>query len=446
MPGSGGTLHAGHGRAHRLVGGVPTGCRRGRTGRRLDRGRRLGLRRRARALLNPGDRSVAPRSTIPRGRAHGPTVSSLHDLPLGSGTRDVVPRRIGERTTGAGPRDRRVRRPPRCAVANARRRQPADPGPGPTSPAVRQSSPMDYRRGGRPPQVRPRPASFGRPVPPADSGRPPRPRPDWPGIVGSTAGAGCRRRSRRVSRPGSSPSASGSCGWPAARSGRSSAASSTASAGSWRPSARPSAAPRPRAAPPTSDAPSIVTPAEPYTNDDAVDVTVNVPQDVVGDAQYTLRLYVAVGDAEPDPARRAADRADSVQLIPSVALEQGPQRVPGVDRRAGRRERAVGHRHLGPRHLEAEAHDHLARGRLVDQQGQRHDQGQDAGRQLGPAQERRQRRDRDGRRQQGRPVRGQASASRPGSTPSRSRPSTRQATPTTRPSRSARARARRRPS
>ena len=43
----------------------------------------------------------------------------------------------------------------------------------------------------------------------------------------------------------------------------------------------------PTQAPPTSDAPSIVTPAEPYTNDDAVDVTVNVPQDVVGDADAT---------------------------------------------------------------------------------------------------------------------------------------------------------------
>ncbi len=79
----------------------------------------------------------------------------------------------------------------------------------------------------------------------------------------------------------------------------------------------------PTEAPPTSDAPSIVTPAEPYTNDDAVDVTVNVPQDIVGDAQYTLRLYVAVGDAEPTLVVEQPIGQTSVQLIPSVALEKG---------------------------------------------------------------------------------------------------------------------------
>ena len=79
----------------------------------------------------------------------------------------------------------------------------------------------------------------------------------------------------------------------------------------------------PTAAPPSSDAPSIVAPAEPYTNDDAVDVTVNVPQDVVGDAQYTLRLYVTVGDAAPTLLVEQPIGQTSVQLIPSVALEKG---------------------------------------------------------------------------------------------------------------------------
>ena len=75
----------------------------------------------ARAGLDPGDRRVAPGAAISRGRAHGPTVSSLHDLPHGSrhqGTRclDALcsvppapwPRPAGpSRRTGSAPAARR---------------------------------------------------------------------------------------------------------------------------------------------------------------------------------------------------------------------------------------------------------------------------------------------------------------------------------------------------
>ncbi len=79
----------------------------------------------------------------------------------------------------------------------------------------------------------------------------------------------------------------------------------------------------PTEAPPTSDAPSIVSPTEPYTNDDAVDITVTVPPDVVGDAESTLRLYVAVGDADPTLVVEQPVGKTSVQVLASVALSRG---------------------------------------------------------------------------------------------------------------------------
>ena len=79
----------------------------------------------------------------------------------------------------------------------------------------------------------------------------------------------------------------------------------------------------PTQAPPTSDAPSIVSPAEPYTNDDAVDITVNVPPDVVGKADSTLRLYVAVGDEDPTLVVEQPIGGTSVQVVPGVALSKG---------------------------------------------------------------------------------------------------------------------------
>jgi hypothetical protein len=79
----------------------------------------------------------------------------------------------------------------------------------------------------------------------------------------------------------------------------------------------------PTQAPPTSDAPSIVPPTAPYVNDDAVDITVTVPPDVVGDPESTLRLYVAVGDADPELIVEQPVGPTSVQLVPGVALSKG---------------------------------------------------------------------------------------------------------------------------
>jgi hypothetical protein len=79
----------------------------------------------------------------------------------------------------------------------------------------------------------------------------------------------------------------------------------------------------PTEAPPTSDAPAIVTPAEPFTNDDMVDVTVNVPASVVGEPGYSIRLYVAVGDGDLTVAAEQAVGQTSLQLIPDVELAKG---------------------------------------------------------------------------------------------------------------------------
>ncbi len=79
----------------------------------------------------------------------------------------------------------------------------------------------------------------------------------------------------------------------------------------------------PTAAPPTSDAPVIVPPAESYTNDDTIDVTVTVPSAVVGDAKSTVRLWVAVGDGEPTLLVEQAVGPTSQQLIPNVELSKG---------------------------------------------------------------------------------------------------------------------------
>ena len=239
-------------------------------------------------------------------------------------------------------------------AATAPRDGRARAGPGPAA-LVRQSAPMDSRRGGRPPQVRPRPASFGRPTPPAlrpaaPSPTPPRaPPPDRPAagpaaalrrrlLAAGVVALGDRRavgRQRRV-RP--------------VRRGRRRAAS----AGSWTRSARPSRARRPRRRRRPATRRSSSRPSEPYTNDDAVDVTVNVPAAVVGDAKST-RPPVGHGRRRRAHAARRAGRSGRprVQLIPRRRAEQGPQRLPGVDRGARRRERALGGRDLGPRQLEA---------------------------------------------------------------------------------------------
>ncbi|HEY2887789.1 MAG TPA: Ig-like domain-containing protein [Candidatus Limnocylindrales bacterium] len=79
----------------------------------------------------------------------------------------------------------------------------------------------------------------------------------------------------------------------------------------------------PTAAPVTSDAPSIVASDQPFTNDDTVDVSVNVPSGVVGLPGYTVRLWVAVGDSDPVVAAEQPVGETAVQVLPNIALVKG---------------------------------------------------------------------------------------------------------------------------
>ena len=181
---------------------------------------------------------------------------------------------------------------------------------------------MDFRRGGRPPQVRPRPDSFGRPFRPKV--RPIAPSPQR------------LARHRRIDRRRGLPLpfgaalaatvlalglgilwfASGTVG-PAVGGMVSGFGGFVNTVGAVVGSAPPTAPPQ------TSDAPTIVAPEQPYTNDDTVDVTVNVPSNVVGLNGYTIRLWVTVGDNAPVVAAEQPVGQTAIQLLPNIALAKG---------------------------------------------------------------------------------------------------------------------------
>jgi hypothetical protein len=50
---------------------------------------------------------------------------------------------------------------------------------------------------------------------------------------------------------------------------------------------------------PTSEAPKVESPAEPYTNEESVDLVVTVPAAIAGDTDYHLRVYLALQDQAP---------------------------------------------------------------------------------------------------------------------------------------------------
>jgi hypothetical protein len=64
-------------------------------------------------------------------------------------------------------------------------------------------------------------------------------------------------------------------------------------------------------------------PAEAYTNDDVVDVTVTVPSYVAGADGYTVRLWVTLKDQDPQMVQEVPVGATSVLVIPEVELEKG---------------------------------------------------------------------------------------------------------------------------
>lgn len=81
--------------------------------------------------------------------------------------------------------------------------------------------------------------------------------------------------------------------------------------------------PRPTAPPTVSDAPTIDEPEEPYTNDETIEVTVNIPIDTVGLADHRVRLWVSADDAAPVVVTEADVGPTAVLVIPGVALTSG---------------------------------------------------------------------------------------------------------------------------
>ena len=72
----------------------------------------------------------------------------------------------------------------------------------------------------------------------------------------------------------------------------------------------------------TSHAPSIESPTEPYTNQESVDLVVIVPDELAGDPDHRLRVYLALKDQSPAPIQEAPLAAGQRTIIP-VTLTKG---------------------------------------------------------------------------------------------------------------------------
>ena len=81
--------------------------------------------------------------------------------------------------------------------------------------------------------------------------------------------------------------------------------------------------PEPTPPPAIADAPSIVAPQEAFTNDDVIDVTVNVPAGWVGEEGYSVRLWVTLKDQEPMILEDVPVGPTSVLVIPGIELQKG---------------------------------------------------------------------------------------------------------------------------
>ncbi len=85
--------------------------------------------------------------------------------------------------------------------------------------------------------------------------------------------------------------------------------------------------PAPTAPPAIADAPSIVPPDEAYTNEDTIDVTVNVPAEIVGNEGYLVRLWVTVTDQEARVVQEVPVGPTSVLVVAGVELTKGRNEI-----------------------------------------------------------------------------------------------------------------------
>ena len=185
---------------------------------------------------------------------------------------------------------------------------------------MRQSTPMTTRRGGRPPQVRPRPPSNGRPAP--IKARPVAPTPSrlaahrrverGPGIAlpfqllmgAAVVALGI----------GVLIFANGGLGTIAGAVGSTFNGFVTDLTRTPAPSA-----PEPVAA----DAPSLELPDEPYTNQPTVDLVGTVPAAIAGQADTRIRIYLAIGKGDPGVAIEVPVGSSQHFLVPGMSLSPG---------------------------------------------------------------------------------------------------------------------------
>jgi hypothetical protein len=72
-----------------------------------------------------------------------------------------------------------------------------------------------------------------------------------------------------------------------------------------------------------SDAPTLEAPDEPYTNQPTVDLTGTGPAAVAGQEDTRIRIYVAIGEGNPDVAIEVPVGSSQHFLVPGLALSPG---------------------------------------------------------------------------------------------------------------------------
>ncbi len=179
---------------------------------------------------------------------------------------------------------------------------------------------MTTRRDGRPSQVRPRPPSSGRPAPVTV-----RPRTPAPGRLGAHRRV---ERTRGLAFPfrllfviavvalcgGVLFAATGGVGKVAAAVGSTFSGFFADLTATPAPSAPPSL---------LSDAPVLEEPAEPYTNQPTVDLVGSVPASLVGSANVSIRVYVALGDQPPGVVSEVPVGRTPRFIVPGITLIEG---------------------------------------------------------------------------------------------------------------------------
>jgi hypothetical protein len=178
---------------------------------------------------------------------------------------------------------------------------------------------MATRRGTRPNHVRPRPPSGGRPTPIKSRPRAP--------ATGRISVHGPVRRSRGIPLVGRLALGAGvlavgvlviyigagGLSWLAGTLGGTITTFVNGVTATPVPSVLPANVP---------DAPTVESPAEPYTNQPQVDLSVTVPSRLAGDPAYLVRVYLALKDQSPAPIDEKP-LAPTPQMIIPVALTKG---------------------------------------------------------------------------------------------------------------------------